>query len=273
MKKTVLVLTAVFGFGMIANAQTPNETGGGSGMMWVSILALILLGLWYLYNKKRNAQEETKLNEIFQNRGFSNTELIVTKGSISPTGNFGSLGLENPTFNILIGVKDGVLSFFGGEYLGEVTLKNNAVIFKKSSITATWFLKKAKKFSHLFDIPISDIAEIVPQQKSKNVVILNIYEKSDKRTKLCFHYWSLNTLNIALANILMDAFEIILETGSISKGRISQINEDIEYACKTKGDDELKRRFFKGVGAVALVGAIVTGVAVSRSGRESFKYD
>jgi len=279
MKKVVLVLTAVIGFGITASAQTMNGMSGGT--VWLSVLILIGVVIWVIYKITRGKGEQSRLDEIFQEKGFSNTELIFTKGSLSPTGNFTSMGLEKPTFNILIGVKDGVLSFFGGGYLGMLTIENGTVVLNAKAeimpvgkiVDAILHPKMDKKIRHLFDIPISDIAEIVPQQKSKDVLILNIYEKSDKRTRLCFHYSKiLNSLNIALAKILMDAFAQILETGSISKGKISQINEDVEYALKN-GDEEIMRKFFKGIAAVALPLAIVTGVAVSRSGREGFKYD
>jgi len=163
---------------------------------------------------------EITLNEIFKEKGFSNKELILTEGSLSPTGNFSQLlGLEDPTYNILIGIKDGVLSFFGGGHLGMLTIKNDAVTLNRK-LSLTLSLIKSKKFSHLFDIPISNIAEIIPRQKEKSVVVLNIYEKSDKRIRLCFHAQLLNEINIAIANILMDAFERILGTENLSKGQL-----------------------------------------------------
>ena len=264
---------------MTANAQTPNPKGGGA--IWIAILALLSLVLWYFFKKKLKGKTETQssdtqiqVSEIYQGKGFSNTELIVTHGSISPTGDFGSMGLDDPTYNILIGVKNGILSFFGGEQLGEFIVKNNACTFQKKPASETFLFKKPKKFSHLFDIPISDIAEIVPRQKGKNVVILNIYEKSDNRTRLCFHYAGLNELNIALANILMDAFGRILETESISKGIITQINEDIEDALK-EGNALFKKKVFKGISTVVLVGAIIgvgaVGAANRMGDRQSFR--
>jgi len=280
MKKVVLVLTAVIGFGITVSAQTTNGMGGGK--IWLSIIAwialLLFVALWYF--KKKGKQ--TQLDEIFQEKGFSNTELIFTRGSLSPTGNFTSSGLEKPTFNILIGVKDGVLSFFGGGYLGMLTIENGAVILNAKAdlmpvnkiVNAILHPKMNNKIRHLFDMPISDIAEIMPYQKSKDVVVLDILEKSDKRTRLCFHYWTLKTFNIALANIMMSAFEQILETGSISKGKISQINEKIQDASEA-GNDEALRNIFKGISTVVLVGGVIAGVtaaAVSRAGKDIGSY-
>lgn len=209
-----------------------------------------------------------KLKKTFQDKGFATTELIATRGSISPTGIFDKWkGLENPIFNIIIGVKDGKLSFFGGGYLGMLTVKSGAVAVEKSYLNVLSVEKK--DFSHLFDIPISEIARIVPTQ-GKNIVILDIFEKSDKRTRLCFHYMTLDALNIGLANILMGAFEIILETESISNVRISQINEDIQAACKA-GNEEALKTILKAAGAIILVGAVVAGAtaaAVSRAGKD-----
>ena len=276
MKKVVLALTAVIGFETTVSAQTTNGMGGG--MIWLSIIVWIAVVWWYFHKKKQVKNNQVQLDEIFQEKGFSNTELILTEGTLSPTGNSTLRGVENPTDNILIGVKDGVLSFFGGGYTGKLTIKNDAVVLNARAeimpvgkiIDISLYPKKDRKIRHLFDIPISDIAEITPYQKSKNVVVLDILEKSDKRTMLCFSYWKLKTLNTALANITMSAFEQILETGSISKGKISQINEKIQAACKA-GNDEALKIMLKGIGTVVLVGGAVAGVtaaAVSRAGKD-----
>jgi len=279
MKKVVLVLTAVIGFGITANAQTPNKSDGEAVWLLVLVLALIGIGIWYLYKKKRVKRvgvAQTQLNEILQDKGFSNTDLILTKGSLSSTGDFSQMtGLDHPTFNIAIGVKDGVMSFFGGGYSGVLTIKDNVVILDKNFIGKYSRLfekifrpKTENRIRHLFDIPISNITEIVPKQKNRDVVVLDIYEKSDKRTRLCFHYSRiLNSLNIALANIILDAFGRILETESISKGKISQINEDIQDALKA-GDDLLRKKIFKGLSTVVLAGAVVGGIALSNAGKD-----
>ena len=225
-------------------------------MTSILLLTLGIVVFYFIYRKKVESIifgdrfTIKELIEILQAKGFTNTELIITEGSISPTGNILSSGLEKPTFNILIGVKDGVLSFFGGgTNCGRFRFKNDAVILNDSYNRLSTYMfsmrKDEKKYRHLFDILISDIVEISPQQKGK-AVILNIYEKSDRRTRLCFHYWSLNELNIVIGNIMMGAFEKIMETGSISKGKISQINEDIYEAIK-ENTNLLKTKIFKGV--------------------------
>ena len=224
---------------------------------------------------------EITLNEIFQTKGFSNTELILTGGAISPTGNFTPSGLENPTYNILVGVKDGILSFFGGGLINTLTIKNGAVSLTNplkgilgKIIDSILHPKKDKEIKHLFDIPISNIVEIVPQQKNDGYVVLNICEKSNKVTKLCFHYWHLKAYNIAVSNILMKVFEEILETRSISKAKISLINEDIQEANRLANTGALGA-IFKGFSTVLLVGGIVAGAtaaAVSRAGKDIGNY-
>ena len=223
---------------------------------------------------------EITLNEIFRERGFSNTELIFTGGSISPTGNYSSiLGVEKPNYNILIGVKDGILSFFGGGYTGMLKIKDNAVtlaplissilLFGLKIIDGIFLPKENKKFRHLFDIPISDITEIVPQQKNNGYVVLNICEKSGKITKLCFHCL-VKAPNILFANIMMRTFEEILETGSISKTKISLINEDMQEAIRLANAKALGA-MVKGISTVVLASVIVVGVANRVVDRQSIR--
>jgi len=249
MKKNALVLTAVVGFGMTVNAQTLNEAAGSySTVLIVGIVIVVMIRLFLPFvNKKSGKKEPIQLNEVFQEKGFSNEDLILTYSAISPTGNFSIwTGVENPTNNIIIGVKNGVLSFFGGG----ITM-----------FTDEYVIKNHNKIRHLFDITISDITEIAPQQKEKGIIILNIYEKSDRRTRLCFQQnLGLKELNITLANILMSAFERILETESLSKAKISQINEDMQDALKNAGE-LLKKRIFKGLSTVVLAGTLIVGGA------------
>jgi hypothetical protein len=277
----LVVLSLVIGFGMTVNAQTPNKTVGGAILSLIPLLVCVIVGIcYYLYTKKRAEKKQTQLNEIFQAKGFSNTELILTEGSLSPTCNFSQTsGLENPTFNVLIGAKDGVLSFFCVGKSGRFTIKNGAVSLSKKFVYLPFIdfffidnlILKEKKFRHLFDIPVSNIVKIVPQQKEKWVVVLNIHEKSGKITMLCFHCQLLNELNIAFTNILMEAFEIIFKTESISKEEIFRINKDIQDA-KEEGKVLLGKKLFKGFSTVILASAIVGGIAISKAGKESFKY-
>jgi len=282
MKKT-FILVAVIGSRIMANAQTTNNTGGVGWLQvifWILILLFILL---YYYFRKKLKEEQIQMGEVFQSRGFSNTDLILTKGSFSPTGKISSqLVLDKATFNIAIGVKDGVLSFFGGEYRGKLVVKDAAVAIENKFFnylfsvynniigSVIFRIKYERKIRHLFDIHINDIVEIEPQEANYGAVILNIYDQSDKRTILCFHY-SLNSLNNNLANIMIRVFEKILDSGSISSAKISQINEEIENACK-KASDEIKKKTLKGV---ALVGGIIVGaaaVAASRAGKDLGNY-
>jgi hypothetical protein len=223
---------------------------------------------------------EITLNEIFQTKGFSNTELILTGGSISPTGNYSSiLGIEKPNYNILIGVKDGRLSFFGGGSLGMLKIKDNAVtlaplissifLFGFKIIDRIFLPKENRRFRHLFDIPISDITEIVPQQKNNGYVVLNICEKSEKITKLCFHCL-VKAPNILFANIMMDIFEKILRQGSLSKAEISLINEDIQEANEL-ANKKILTAMFKGISTVVLASAIVVGVANRAVDRQAIR--
>jgi len=255
MKKILLSLIAVIGFGMTANAQTLNDTR--SRMAWPIILILIFVVGYFLFRKgdgKDKKNKKDKLNNYLQERGFSNTELIYTAGAISPTGKWSkNWGLDNPTDDIFIGVKNGILSFFSGWGIG---IKG---------------IKDCEKIRHLFDIPINDVAEIEPQLKYESIVILNIYDKSDKRTMLCFCCWPYTKLNIELANILMSAFERIFETGSISEERISQINENIKEAIDA-ANKKLSINIIKGLGAAVLAGTLVVGGAAA-SGVSRWKKD
>ena len=235
---------------MTAKAQTVGGTGGGISPLF--ILFLIFGGFWLLYKFRlwlfglfSGERKTTQSYEILQEKGFSNAELIITGGAISPTGNYSPWwGLEKQTTNILIGVKNGILSFFCCD--GPAILENAV---------------KYEKIRHLFDIPISDIEEIAPQQKEKSFAILNIYEKSGKRTRFCFFYAPRFGLNIVLANILMNSvFKRILENGSIPKEKISQINEEILDAAKAAKNRALGN-FFKGLSTVVLAGALVVGGA------------
>ena len=223
---------------------------------------------------------EITLNEIFRERGFSNTELIPTNGSISPTGKYSSImGIEKPNYNILIGVKDGILSFFGGGSLGMLKLKDgvvmvaplisNILLFGFKIIDRIFLPKENRKFRHLFDIPISDIAEIVPQQKNNGYIILNICTKSNKITKLCFHSL-VKAPNILFANIMMDIFEKILRQGSLSMAEISLKNEDIQEA-NDLANKKILTAMFKGISTVVLASAIVVGVANRVVDRQSIR--
>ncbi|MDR0812312.1 MAG: hypothetical protein LBN23_08620 [Paludibacter sp.] len=251
-------------------------------------LALILsfgfLGftIWRLIGLFKAAPQEYQLmlNEVFKKRGLCPADIMATDCKmITPCDKI----------NIVIGIKNGVVSFFGdGKSNWFTPLNRNLLLYSidkkvlfcdyensyksirkkllkenydfclnRYSDARNLFPKNENKhFKHLFDVPVEDIVEVSGKDIGENIVELHI-ECKDRMIKLS-PYCKNQATKVDTVNTLIDAFDKIIDN-TLSDVKISSINEDI-HAIITEDARITSKRENKR--AAAIFGAVV-GVAAA----------
>ena len=257
-------------------------------LIFIGLGAFVILEIVIARHFIRKAKERKKkyqpiFAEVFKERGFSATDIIWTNCQYKIT-DYVSVN------NIIIGVKDETLSFFGGgSAMVLFQTKNRKVAFSvelflpwKKLLKENYDLlisdgKTAKRlfpkngqsnFKHLFDISIYDIETVEGKRRGKDVELT--IECSDKLIKLLPRCTNME-MKIDIANTMIGAFEKIVTSGTISEMRISQTNEDICDAVKRDGKMTAKRQL-KIVGAVVGT-AVVIGSVAAGSGIRNWSKD
>ncbi|MDR0873584.1 MAG: hypothetical protein LBN27_09020 [Prevotellaceae bacterium] len=240
-------------------------------------------------NKERQKEYQPVLDKMFKERGFGATDIIGTDCKQILNSGWGD---DAQVHNIVLSVKNGVVSFFGGggppiDGL-RATLHTNTtdkkIVFKDTVHKPDWeklllkgnfdfyidgsvdtlFPEKNNKiwFRHLFDIPIENIVEVSGKQIGKNVEV--DIECTDRLIKLS-SYCKNEAFKIDTINIILDAFGRIVNEGTLSQVKISSINNDIVDIIKEDAKLTVKKQY-KVAGAIAgAVVAVGVGAAVSGS--------
>ena len=199
------------------------------------ILVIVIAIRSQLKANERRKEYQPIFVEIFKERGFSATDIIWTNCQYKIKDYVG-------VNNIVFGVKNGVLSFFGGGTSmvnwRKLLKENGDFLLSDGSVAKTLFPKHDNyKFRHLFDIPIHSIENFEGKQKGKEVELLIEYS-DDSLGKLLPDCGNVNP-NIEIINAIIGAFNKIMENNTLSKTRISIINDEICEAIKE--DDDMTR--------------------------------
>ena len=261
-----------------------------------AILALIGFGAFIILmiviairsNKKANERRKEYqpiFDKIFKERGFSATEIIWTNCQYK-------IKEYEKVNNIVFGLKNSTLSFFGGgSTMVKFEIKDEKVAFYNIAAVPNWrklikengdFLLSdgsvAKtlfpnndnyKFRHLFDIPIHNIEDFEGTQKGKEVELLIEYSE-DNFVKLSPVCGNVNP-KIEIINEIIGALNKIMENNTLSKAKISTINDKISEAIKEDGRITTKRQL-KILGAVVGT-AVAIGGAAAASGARNWSKD
>jgi len=250
------------------------------------------LGLIRHLNQKENKKRKEYqliISKIFEERGFSAADIIWTNSTYKG---------KEMVYNIVLCVKDGTVSFFGGGsmkvkfgtndekvWFGPVgvsgfsqkkLLKEEEDILFCRTIVGNFLFPKnnwlqhdleRKKFKHLFDISVSDIEKVEGKQRIKEIEF--IIECSDDLIILSPQCANVDA-KIPTVNTLIGAFEKIIN-GTLSNKKISNINCDMIMIDKEDSKITNKRQL-KIAGAV-LGSAVVIGGIAAASGTKNWSKD
>jgi hypothetical protein len=232
-----------------------------SGLLAVSVLFLCSCAT---YNKSAEKTYQPVLENMFKSRDIGSTAII---GTYCKLIEINSLGENVEVQNIVIGVNNGVLSFFGGgdryekksfyvvqphtpmslHTAGKNVAFHCGNVYKNKPswkhllkenhdfYLSVWDCYKnvlfpkdeSRHFKHLFDIPIENLVEVSGKQIGNNVGIQIESSEPDRLIKLAPYCDNL-AAKIDVANTLLgDFFHKIVKNGSISQTKISIIKDKI----------------------------------------------
>lgn len=212
-----------------------------------ALLTLIVFGVFivliivFYIRSKLKAKERKKyyqpvFAEIFKEQGFSATDIIWTNCQYKVK----DCEVVN---NIVLGFKNGVVSFFGGgSSMIKFEAKDERVVFYNIATVSNWekllkedsdfllsdgsvaktlFLKN-DKFRHLFDIPIYNIKDYGKKLKGKDVeIFIECYDNLIKLSPFCGNIEPKNEIMTAI----ISALNKIIENGMLSKIKISVVGK------------------------------------------------
>lgn len=234
--------------------------------------------------KKRKKEYQPIFSEIFKKRGFSATDIIWTNCRQIIRSN----AKDDKVHNIVLGVKNGMVSFFGGgSQRVNFGVENEKVAFynvvkpkwkkllkeaeniilSNGSVAKTFFPKKdEKKFKHLVDVPIYAIKAVEGKEIGNRTELF--IEYSDNLIKISPYCSNIN-YSIDTANIIIGVFNTILN-GGLSNSKIYRANIAINEASAK--DSEMTRELTRSKqnqrnkqagGCMGLILSILTLGAVS----------
>ena len=288
--KYSLVTTIFLCFGaMPAIAQTQKKSDMEVWLTLFGFGVFIILIIVIAIRSHRKAKERKRefqpiFAKIFTDRGFSATDIVWTNCQL--------IKYEAKNYeidNIVFGVKNEKVSFFGGgTTMVKFETSDKKVVFSTSGVGPFSWNKVQKeeeniviydgyaarslhKFKHLFDIPIRNISDVEGKQKDDKVELIIEYSNDNiiKFSPVC------NNVDpkIVIVNALIGALIKIIENNTLSKAKISIINEEICDAIELDGKITEKKQMqrqmkvLKNVGKVALGGAAIIGGAAASGAR------
>jgi len=246
----------------------------------VTIISSYFLIFIHSYQKAKERKKEYQpvLVEIFKKRGFSATDITWTNCQYKPK-NYGAVN------NIVFGVRNGILSFFGGgtamvkfetkDGKGAFSisrvlswrklLKENDDLFLYDGETAKRLFpkKEESQFRHLFDISINEIEDFEGKQIGNKVELL--IDCSDNLIKLSPVCNNIDP-KIDTVNVLIGALNKIMENNTLSKTKISTINDEINEIINEDGRITGKKQL-RTLGKVAGGALLIAGGAAALGAR------
>ena len=274
-----------------AYAQGKNSNDRLTPILTITLIGGVAFVVAFVTSQKANKnlkEYQPVFNEIFKKQGFSATDIICTNCSQIIHKNT----YEYMVHNIVIGVKDNVISFFGGgSRRVNFKIGDKKVLFFEKSTTHEDMLNKAlrqpedivlydgitagvlfsgvneRNFRHLFDIPIDNLEGIEGMSRDKRIELF--IEHSGELLTIA-PYCKYNQPATDTANIIVDVFDKIMND-TLSSIKIYKTNIAIHTAHKQDIDIATKA-FWGKVGAV--VGAAVAiGGAATISGARNHRRD
>ena len=251
------------------------------------LILMLLLGFGLLFYLIKKAEERKKeyqplLVNIFKEKGFTATDLIWTNCKQIIRSN----RKEYVVHNIVLGAKNGMLSFFGGgigragfanedkkvafgipHQWKKLLKENDDILLSNGFVAQTLFPKNdEKKFKHLFDIPINSII-IEGEERGKKVELF--IEYSGNWITLS-PYCNNVTTGIQTANTIIELFGNMVND-TLSYPKIYKANRTLNDAYKEDAKITEKRNL-KILGAVVGTTVAIGGLA-ARSGARNWSKD
>ena len=232
--------------------------------------------------KERKKEYQPMFVNIFKEKGLSSTDIMWTNCKQIIRKNT----REYIVNNIVFGVKNDILSVFGGgswrvnfgvedEKIAfgmpkwkRLLKETDDILLSDGFVAKILFPKKEeKKFKHLFDIPISNIEIIEGKERGKKIELF--IEYSDNLVTIS-PYCNNNITAIETANTIIDVFDKMMN-GTLSKAKIYKANLTINDAFK-KDAKITEKRNLKILGAVVGT-AVAIGGAAAVSGARNWSKD
>ena len=277
-----MLTLALLLFSDIAQAQTKQ----GSleqillySLYFIGCVAIsVIMGIIYRKMEERKKMCQPYLIKIFKKQDFAATEIIWTNCRYK-------MDDDESIYNIVLGIKNNTLSFFGGgssmaifqrknekaifsteivHFFGKLLKADDDFLLFNSQVAYRLFPNNREKFRHLLDIPLDKIEDIHAQQIGKELE-LTIEYAGDNFIKLLPACKNINP-KIEIVNMLIDSLVKVMENDTLSKARIAMINDKMFDIVK---NDFLMtgKRYLKNAGAVLGGAAAIGGLAAGLGAR------
>ena len=254
------------------------------------ILGVIVIRHIVRKDKARTKKSQPIFNEIFKQQGFSATDVICTNCYQIIRRNT----YEYIVHNVVIGVKDNTLSFFGGgskrvgcgiidkkilffdndseyyfDWMGRRTIGQPEDMLLFDVRTARVIFPKAeeKKFRYLFDIPIDNIESIEGMERSQRIEIF--IEHSGELLTLV-PYCKNSVMALETANTICVTLEDVMKN-TLASTKIYKTNLAITNTFEK--DKEIRRQEKLGMIRKVVSGTILVGGAATGAGFYNWKKD